>query len=76
MISIEDLVRHRRRHEVRGRGGAETRLLGEYGEFTAYGYRITIDDSEHAGAGSTSSSVQAIDCATRVSTGASPDTSP
>jgi 3,4-dihydroxy 2-butanone 4-phosphate synthase/GTP cyclohydrolase II len=47
MISIEDLVRHRRRHEVLVERVAETRLPTKYGEFTAYGYRITVDDSEH-----------------------------
>jgi len=47
MISIEDLVRHRRRHEVLVERAAETHLPTRYGDFTAYGYRITVDDSEH-----------------------------
>jgi len=47
MISIEDLVRYRRRHERHATRVAETRLPTAYGDFTAYGYRITIDDSEH-----------------------------
>jgi 3,4-dihydroxy 2-butanone 4-phosphate synthase/GTP cyclohydrolase II len=47
MISIEDLVRHRRRHERHVERVAETRLPTAHGDFTAYGYRITIDDSEH-----------------------------
>jgi 3,4-dihydroxy 2-butanone 4-phosphate synthase/GTP cyclohydrolase II len=47
MISIEDLVRYRRRHERHVTRIAETRLPTAYGDFTAYGYRITIDDSEH-----------------------------
>lgn len=47
MISIDDLVRYRRRHEIHAERVAETRLPTEHGEFTAYGYRITIDDSEH-----------------------------
>jgi 3,4-dihydroxy 2-butanone 4-phosphate synthase/GTP cyclohydrolase II len=47
MISIEDLVRYRRRHEVLVERVAETRLPTKHGEFTAFGYRITIDDSEH-----------------------------
>lgn len=47
MISIEDLVRYRRRHEIHVERAAETRLPTEHGDFTAYGYRITIDDSEH-----------------------------
>ncbi len=47
MISIEDLVKHRRRTEVLVERVAETRLPTRHGDFTAYGYRITIDDSEH-----------------------------
>jgi 3,4-dihydroxy 2-butanone 4-phosphate synthase/GTP cyclohydrolase II len=47
MISIEDLVRFRRRHERHVERVAETQLPTDLGEFTAYGYRITIDDSEH-----------------------------
>ena len=47
MISIEDLVRYRRRYEVLVERVAETRLPTRHGEFTAYGYRITVDDSEH-----------------------------
>ncbi len=47
MISIEDLVRYRRRHEVLVQRVAETRLPTRHGDFTAFGYRITVDDSEH-----------------------------
>ena len=47
MISIEDLVRYRRRHEVLVKRVAETRLPTRHGDFTAFGYRITVDDSEH-----------------------------
>jgi len=47
MISIEDLVRYRRRVEVLVERKAETRLPTKYGEFTAYGYTITTDGSEH-----------------------------
>jgi 3,4-dihydroxy 2-butanone 4-phosphate synthase/GTP cyclohydrolase II len=47
MISIEDLVRYRRRHERHVERVAETRLPTRFGDFTAYGYRITVDDSEH-----------------------------
>ncbi|MGZ4448347.1 MAG: bifunctional 3,4-dihydroxy-2-butanone-4-phosphate synthase/GTP cyclohydrolase II [Nocardioides sp.] len=47
MISIEDLVRYRRRVETLVERVAETRLPTRHGEFTAYGYRITVDDSEH-----------------------------
>jgi 3,4-dihydroxy 2-butanone 4-phosphate synthase/GTP cyclohydrolase II len=47
MISIEDLIHHRRRHETLVERVAETRLPTRAGDFTAYGYRITIDGSEH-----------------------------
>ncbi|WP_203337958.1 bifunctional 3,4-dihydroxy-2-butanone-4-phosphate synthase/GTP cyclohydrolase II [Nocardioides limicola] len=47
MISIEDLVRYRRRTEVLVERVAETRLPTKLGDFTAYGYRITVDGSEH-----------------------------
>jgi 3,4-dihydroxy 2-butanone 4-phosphate synthase/GTP cyclohydrolase II len=47
MISIEDLVRYRRRNEVLVKRVAETRLPTGHGEFTAYGYTITVDGSEH-----------------------------
>jgi 3,4-dihydroxy 2-butanone 4-phosphate synthase / GTP cyclohydrolase II len=47
MISIEDLVRYRRRTEVLVERVAETRLPTTHGDFTAYGYRITTDGSEH-----------------------------
>jgi len=47
MISIEDLIHHRRRHENHVERAAETRLPTKAGDFTAHGYRITIDDSEH-----------------------------
>jgi 3,4-dihydroxy 2-butanone 4-phosphate synthase / GTP cyclohydrolase II len=47
MISIEQLIHHRRRHEDHVERVAETRLPTTHGDFTAYGYRITIDGSEH-----------------------------
>ena len=47
MISIEDLVRYRRRVEVLVERKAETRLPTRYGTFTAYGYTVTTDGSEH-----------------------------
>jgi 3,4-dihydroxy 2-butanone 4-phosphate synthase/GTP cyclohydrolase II len=47
MISIEDLIHYRRRHERHVERAAETRLPTAHGDFTAFGYRITIDDSEH-----------------------------
>ncbi|MDP9822876.1 3,4-dihydroxy 2-butanone 4-phosphate synthase/GTP cyclohydrolase II [Nocardioides massiliensis] len=47
MISIEELVRYRRRYETHVERVAETRLPMRAGDFTAYGYRITVDGSEH-----------------------------
>jgi 3,4-dihydroxy 2-butanone 4-phosphate synthase/GTP cyclohydrolase II len=47
MISIEDLVRYRRRHEVLVERVAETSLPTRHGDFTAYGYKITVDGGEH-----------------------------
>jgi 3,4-dihydroxy 2-butanone 4-phosphate synthase/GTP cyclohydrolase II len=47
MISIEDLVRYRRRTEVHVVREAETLLPTSHGDFTAYGYTITVDGSEH-----------------------------
>jgi 3,4-dihydroxy 2-butanone 4-phosphate synthase / GTP cyclohydrolase II len=47
MISIDDLVRYRRRTETLVERVAQTRLPTRHGDFTAYGYRITVDGSEH-----------------------------
>jgi 3,4-dihydroxy 2-butanone 4-phosphate synthase / GTP cyclohydrolase II len=47
MISIEQLIHYRRRTETHVRRVAETRLPTEHGDFTAYGYRMTTDPSEH-----------------------------
>jgi 3,4-dihydroxy 2-butanone 4-phosphate synthase/GTP cyclohydrolase II len=47
MISIEELVRYRHRTEVLIQRVAETALPTRHGAFTAYGYRSTIDGSEH-----------------------------
>lgn len=47
MISIEDLVRYRRRVERHVIREAETRLPTRHGDFTAIGYTITVDGSEH-----------------------------
>jgi 3,4-dihydroxy 2-butanone 4-phosphate synthase/GTP cyclohydrolase II len=47
MISIEQLVTYRRRHDVLVERAAETRLPTAYGDFTAYGFRIAVDGSEH-----------------------------
>lgn len=44
MISIDQLVHHRRRYETHVERVAETRLPTEHGDFTAFGYRITVDD--------------------------------
>ncbi|CAN5157966.1 bifunctional 3,4-dihydroxy-2-butanone-4-phosphate synthase/GTP cyclohydrolase II [soil metagenome] len=47
MISIEDLVKYRRRTEVLLERQAVTSLPTRHGDFTAYGYTMTVDDSEH-----------------------------
>jgi 3,4-dihydroxy 2-butanone 4-phosphate synthase/GTP cyclohydrolase II len=47
MISIEELVRYRHRTEVLVERVAVTSLPTEHGDFTAFGYRIAYDDSEH-----------------------------
>jgi 3,4-dihydroxy 2-butanone 4-phosphate synthase / GTP cyclohydrolase II len=47
LISIEQMVHYRRRTETHVERLAETRLPTKYGEFTAFGYRITVDGSEH-----------------------------
>ena len=47
MISIEQMVHYRRRNEYLVTRVAETRLPTSYGDFTAFGYRITVDGSEH-----------------------------
>ncbi|MCW2849996.1 MAG: ribBA [Marmoricola sp.] len=47
MISIEQMVHHRRRYESHVKRLATTELPTRHGDFTAFGYRITIDDSEH-----------------------------
>jgi 3,4-dihydroxy 2-butanone 4-phosphate synthase/GTP cyclohydrolase II len=47
MISIDDLVRYRHRTEVLVERVAATRLPTRHGDFTAYGYRSSIDGSEH-----------------------------
>ncbi len=47
MVAIEQIIHHRRRHENHVVRVAETRLPTELAEFRAYGYRITIDGSEH-----------------------------
>ncbi|WP_028658610.1 bifunctional 3,4-dihydroxy-2-butanone-4-phosphate synthase/GTP cyclohydrolase II [Nocardioides insulae] len=47
MISIDDLVTYRRRHEVLVERRAVTQLPTRQGRFTAYGYSVPIDASEH-----------------------------
>ncbi|WP_329390000.1 bifunctional 3,4-dihydroxy-2-butanone-4-phosphate synthase/GTP cyclohydrolase II [Streptomyces sp. NBC_01716] len=47
IISIEDLIAHRLAAEPTVRREAEVRLPTAFGEFTAYGYRSTVDGVEH-----------------------------
>jgi 3,4-dihydroxy 2-butanone 4-phosphate synthase/GTP cyclohydrolase II len=47
MISIADLIAYRRSNEKHVEKISSARLPTEYGEFTAYVYRSTIDGSEH-----------------------------
>jgi 3,4-dihydroxy 2-butanone 4-phosphate synthase/GTP cyclohydrolase II len=44
LISIEQMVHFRRRTESHIERVAETRLPTRYGDFTAFGYRSTVDD--------------------------------
>ncbi|MFJ6796067.1 bifunctional 3,4-dihydroxy-2-butanone-4-phosphate synthase/GTP cyclohydrolase II [Streptomyces sp. NPDC091268] len=47
IISIEDLVAYRRSAEPTVRREAQVSLPTTFGEFTAYGYRSTVDGVEH-----------------------------
>ncbi|MFF2851222.1 bifunctional 3,4-dihydroxy-2-butanone-4-phosphate synthase/GTP cyclohydrolase II [Streptomyces sp. NPDC058001] len=47
IISIEDLIAYRRASEPTVRREAEVRLPTAHGDFTAYGYRSTVDGVEH-----------------------------
>ncbi|NGO08221.1 bifunctional 3,4-dihydroxy-2-butanone-4-phosphate synthase/GTP cyclohydrolase II [Streptomyces sp. HC44] len=47
IISIEDLIAYRRTSEPTVRREATTQLPTAFGEFTAYGYRSTVDGVEH-----------------------------
>lgn len=47
IISIEDLIAYRSSSEPKVRREAEVRLPTAFGEFTAYGYRSTVDGVEH-----------------------------
>ncbi|MDX6294155.1 MAG: 3,4-dihydroxy 2-butanone 4-phosphate synthase / cyclohydrolase [Kribbellaceae bacterium] len=46
LISIEDLIRYRRRTESQIERVATTTLPTKYGDFVAHGYRNTVDGSE------------------------------
>ncbi|UQU67219.1 bifunctional 3,4-dihydroxy-2-butanone-4-phosphate synthase/GTP cyclohydrolase II [Couchioplanes caeruleus] len=47
VISIEQLIAYRRRHEQQVERVVETRLPTEHGDFTAVGYRAAVDGAEH-----------------------------
>jgi 3,4-dihydroxy 2-butanone 4-phosphate synthase/GTP cyclohydrolase II len=47
LISIEDLIAHRRRHEKQVERVAEARLPTPHGLFQAVGYRAAYDPAEH-----------------------------
>ena len=47
IISVADLITHRRRYEKLVHRVAEARLPTKYGEFIAIAYRSTIDPDEH-----------------------------
>ncbi|MFD3698627.1 bifunctional 3,4-dihydroxy-2-butanone-4-phosphate synthase/GTP cyclohydrolase II [Streptomyces sp. NPDC058646] len=47
IISIEDLIAYRRSAEPTVRREAEVNLPTAFGDFTAYGYRSTVDGVEH-----------------------------
>jgi 3,4-dihydroxy 2-butanone 4-phosphate synthase/GTP cyclohydrolase II len=47
LITIADLIRHRRRTERLVRRIGEARLPTEWGEFTCVAYQSTVDDEEH-----------------------------
>ncbi|MGH9243559.1 MAG: bifunctional 3,4-dihydroxy-2-butanone-4-phosphate synthase/GTP cyclohydrolase II [Acidimicrobiales bacterium] len=47
MISIADLIRHRRQTERLVRRIAEARIPTEWGEFTCYVYESVLDDTDH-----------------------------
>ncbi|GAA3099774.1 bifunctional 3,4-dihydroxy-2-butanone-4-phosphate synthase/GTP cyclohydrolase II [Streptomyces rectiviolaceus] len=47
IISIEDLIAYRSSSEPTVRREAEVRLPTAFGEFTAFGYRSTVDGVEH-----------------------------
>ena len=47
MVSIADLIRYRRGHESQVQRVATTTLPTAFGDFTAIGYRSSLDDIEH-----------------------------
>ncbi|MFE5210784.1 bifunctional 3,4-dihydroxy-2-butanone-4-phosphate synthase/GTP cyclohydrolase II [Streptomyces sp. NPDC056600] len=47
IVSIEDLIAYRRSAEPTVRREAQVRLPTRFGDFTAYGYRSTVDGVEH-----------------------------
>lgn len=47
IISIEDLITYRQTAEPTVRREAEVQLPTRHGQFTAYGYRSTVDGVEH-----------------------------
>ncbi|MGW0704798.1 bifunctional 3,4-dihydroxy-2-butanone-4-phosphate synthase/GTP cyclohydrolase II [Streptomyces sp. NPDC002643] len=47
IISIEDLIAYRRSSEPTVKREARTQLPTAFGDFTAYGYRSTVDGVEH-----------------------------
>jgi 3,4-dihydroxy 2-butanone 4-phosphate synthase/GTP cyclohydrolase II len=47
LVSIADLIAHRRRFEKQVERVAEARIPTRHGDFTAYGYRSTFDGVEH-----------------------------
>ncbi len=49
MISIDDLVNYRRRHDMPVERVAQTQLPTRYGDFTAYGFRIEADGEDGQG---------------------------
>lgn len=47
IVSVQDLIAFRRRHEKLVERVATTKLPTRYGEFTAYAYRSIVDPEEH-----------------------------
>jgi len=47
MITVADLIAHRRRNDKLVERVAETRMPTRFGDFEALGYRSTVDDAHH-----------------------------